>query len=73
MANPKVRLNVNVPAPVASALDKLAEDQGYTRSDILRKAVLLFEAVVAAKAKGGRLVILSEEDGIKKETNFVDL
>ena len=73
MAAPKVRLNVNVPAPVANALDELAEEKGYSRGDMLKKAVLLLKAVTSAEAKGGRLVILSEEGGKTKETIFYDL
>lgn len=73
MTNSKVRLNVNVPAPVIDKMDKIADKEGNTRGDILRKAVLLLEAVKLAEEKGGRLVILSEEDGVKKETQFVGL
>lgn len=73
MPNSKVRLNINVPTPVANKLNKLAQDSGYSKSDMLQKAVLLLEAVISAQEKGGRLVIVNEEEGIQKETNFIGI
>ena len=68
-----VRLNVSVAEPVAEKLDSLCEDEGYSKADILRKSILLYEAVTAAEKQGGQLIMLSEEDGIRKETRFISL
>lgn len=73
MATSKVRLNVNVAAPVAGTLDRLAKDKGYSRSDIMQQALLLLDAVASAKKKGGRLVILNEEGGVVSKTDIVGL
>lgn len=71
MANEKVRMNLQVSAELNEVLDKIADDTGSNRSDVIRQALALMKVAHEAKQKGKRLGIVS--DPSKLETEIVGL
>ena len=47
-----------------SLLDELAETTGATKSDVLRRAIVLFEAAVRAKGKGRQMAIVDQNEKV---------
>jgi Arc/MetJ-type ribon-helix-helix transcriptional regulator len=71
MANEKVRMNLQVSAELNDVLDKIADDTGSNRSEVIRQALALMKVAHEAKQKGKRLGIVS--DPSKLETEIVGL
>ena len=62
MAAPeRVRLSLDVTADVNATLERLAEETGNTKSDILRKAIGLMMVAADAKKKGETLGVVGED------------
>ncbi len=61
------RLNVNISNALSDTLDNLAELEETSKTDILRKAIALFDLVIKEREKGGKLIVVDEENNIKKE------
>lgn len=61
------RLNVNISNALSNTLDNLAEAEETSKTDILRKAIALFELVIKEREKGGKLIVVDEENNIRKE------
>ncbi len=61
------RLNVNISNALDSTLEGLAQREETNKSEILRKAIALFDLVVTEKEKGGKLIVIDENNNIKKE------
>lgn len=60
MAN-KIRLTLEVTPEINSVLENLAEATGSTKSDVLRKAIALFEYAAKNKAKGRELALIDSK------------
>lgn len=65
------RLNISMPDTVLDRLDKIAVDSGSSKSEILRKALMLFE-VAHNSIKEGKKVGIASEDG-RLEREFIGL
>lgn len=64
----KVRLSLDVPQELNECLEKLAEETGYSKSDVLRQAIGFMNIVVEAKQKGLKMGIAEDIDQpIKRE------
>ncbi len=61
------RLNVNISNSLDSTLESLAQREETNKSEILRKAIALFDLVVTEKEQGGKLIVIDENNNIKKE------
>jgi hypothetical protein len=63
----KVRLNVNITPALADTIANLADCEGASKAEIVKKAIALFEVVVEAKEKGGKLLIIDEKANTQRE------
>jgi hypothetical protein len=63
----KVRLNISITPALSQTLEDLALQENNTKSDILRKAIALFEVVHEARKEGGQILIVDPKSGDKKE------
>jgi metal-responsive CopG/Arc/MetJ family transcriptional regulator len=71
MAGEKVRMNLQVSAELNAVLDKIADDTGTNRSDVIRQAIALMKVAHEAKQNGKRLGLVT--DPSKLETEIVGL
>jgi predicted transcriptional regulator len=60
----KIRLTLEVTTELNSALESLAETSGSTKSDVLRKAIALFEYASKNKAKGRELALIDKSEKV---------
>ncbi len=61
MSAEKVRLNLDVSPELNQTLDELATKIHGTKSDVLRKAIVLMELAVQAKDKEQKLGIIDKD------------
>ena len=59
------RYNVEFSDEVNQALERLADEQGGSKADVIRRAIALERYLAGVKEKGGRLLI--EQDGQMSE------
>lgn len=62
-----VRLNVNITEELNGALDFLAANDGITKSELLRKAIALFDVAVTEHRMGHKLAITDSEHHVLRE------
>lgn len=62
-----VRRNVKIPDDFAGKLGVMAEASDQTKSEILRKALTLFEAAREGKREGKKLALVNQKDKITTE------
>lgn len=62
-----VRLNVNITDELNGRLDNLAEKNGTTKSELLRRAIALLDLAADESAKGNRLAITNREHKVLRE------
>jgi predicted transcriptional regulator len=62
-----VRLNVNITEELNDRLDTLAENDGITKSELLRKAIVLIEVAVAERKLGHKLAITDNQHHVLRE------
>ena len=62
-----VRLSLIASPELNATLEELAERSHSTKSDVLRKAVALFDVASAAKQNGQKIGILDQDDKLVKE------
>jgi predicted transcriptional regulator len=58
MAKRTIRLTLEVSTDLNDTLDNLASNSSSTKSDVLRKAIALFEFASAGKQKGRALALI---------------
>lgn len=63
----KVRLNVNITPALADTIANLADCEGASKGEIVKKAIALFEVVVEAKQSGGKLLIVDDKANTQRE------
>jgi hypothetical protein len=63
----RVRLNLVITRKLDETLEKLANANGTNKSEILRKALALFEVANEAKERGNKLGILSKDRQVLTE------
>lgn len=65
--NTRVRLNLVITKQLDEMLEKLAEENGTNKSEILRKALALFEVANEAKEQGNKLGVVSKDRQVLAE------
>lgn len=68
----KVKMTLEMSAELNQVLEQLAESLGTTKSDVVRKALVLMEVASAAKSKGQTLGVVTKDEG-KLVTQIVGL
>ncbi|MEQ6340117.1 MAG: ribbon-helix-helix domain-containing protein [Gammaproteobacteria bacterium] len=63
----RVRLSLDVSSKVNDQLEALAEDEGTSKSDIMRKAIALVMVALQAKHKGQKLGTLDKDGHVLSE------
>ena len=61
------RLNVNISDDLNARLDTLAAQTGSTKSELLRKAIVLMDLAVTESQQGHKLGILDDERHVLRE------
>lgn len=68
----KVRLSLDVPQELNEMLEKLADETGSSKSDVLRKAISFMDIVLEAQQKGLKIGIAEDRNHpIKTEILFL--
>ena len=65
--NPKVRLNLDINARTNEILQRLANDAGVTKSDVVRRAISLMSIAVEGKREGFKLGLVASDKKLTKE------
>ncbi len=69
--NQRVRLNLEFPPKVANNLERLADlSESSSRTEVIRKALKLFDLVLSHREEGGKLV-LEHQDGSQETVQFL--
>lgn len=63
----RVRLNLVITKQLDTMLEKLAREKGTNKSEILRKALALYEVANDAKAHGNKMGIVSQDRQVLTE------
>ena len=66
-----VRMNLQVSAEINELLEKIADETGSNRSEVIRQALALMKVAHEAKQKGKRIGLVSDPE--KLETEIVGL
>ena len=67
----KIRMNLQVSNEMNDVLERIADDTGTNRSDVIRQALALMKVAHEAKSRGKHLGIVS--DPSKLDTEIVGL
>jgi ribbon-helix-helix CopG family protein len=67
MAQPKVRLNLQMSGEMNELLEKIADDSGRNKSEVIRQAFALIKFAHEAKQKGKHLGVVSDPDKLDVE------
>ncbi len=60
-----VRLNLTISDDLAKALDHMATESQATKSEVLRKALTLFEVACEGVEKGSSLALVDADNHVK--------
>jgi predicted transcriptional regulator len=71
MAQEKVRMNLQVSNELNEMLEKIADDTGTNRTEVIRQALALMKVAHEAKRKGKHIGLVSDPQ--KLETEIVGL
>ena len=63
----EVRLSLVLSPQLNARLDELAEKAHATKSDVLRKALILYDVAAEAKEKGERLALIDKDRNVLTE------
>jgi predicted transcriptional regulator len=63
----EIRLSLVVSPELNDVLEDLADASHSTKSEVLRKAIALFDVASAAKQKNQKIGILDQDDKVVKE------
>jgi predicted DNA-binding protein len=66
MANP-IRFTLTVSPDLAEQLEKLSENTGVSKADIIRRGIGLFDVAVEAKNKHQHIGVTTDPDKLDKE------
>lgn len=61
----KIRFNMEVTQDMNSLMERLAEAAGLSKSELMRRAILLFEAGVQAKRRDERMATIDQNNNVK--------
>ena len=62
-----VRLNVNLNAATADALKKLSEEQGVSLTEVVRRAISLYDFIDDERRSGNRVQMTDPKTGTVRE------
>lgn len=62
-----VRLNLTISDDLAATLDRMSSESETTKSDVLRKALILFEVAREGKSEGKKLALIAPDGGVTTE------
>jgi predicted transcriptional regulator len=65
--NESIRLSLSISPELNARLDNLAQSGHTTKSEILRKAIALFDVAAQAKAENNRLGVLDQNKRLLSE------
>jgi predicted transcriptional regulator len=63
----KVRLSLDISSELNDLLERLAEQSGSTKSEVLRKAIALMEVATEAKRQGKKFGIADRDQQLSTE------
>ena len=63
----KVRMNLQVSAEINDLLEKIADETGSNRSEVIRRALALMKVAHDARQRGKRLGLVSDPDKLETE------
>lgn len=66
-----IKLNLDMTPSMKAMIDKIAAESGLGLAEVLRRAVILVDAVQEAKGRGESLVFIDKDDKIV--TNVIGL
>lgn len=66
-AHESIRLSLSVSPELNARLDNLAQSGHTTKSEVLRKAIALFDVAAQAKAENNRLAVLDQNKQLLSE------
>ena len=69
----KTRTTLDLPQRLNASVERMAQENGTTKADILRFAVEFLTAATAAKEAGMHVGAWSEQDGKRVEREFIGL
>ncbi|MBF0304501.1 MAG: ribbon-helix-helix protein, CopG family [Alphaproteobacteria bacterium] len=62
-----VRLNMTISDDLAQALDRMAAESQQSKSELLRKALTLFEVAREGKREGKKLALMDRDGHVETE------
>jgi len=65
--NESIRLSLSISPELNARLDNLAQSGHTTKSEVLRKAIALFDVAAQAKAENNRLGVLDQNKRLVSE------
>ena len=71
MSNDKVRLNLQVSADLNDMIERIADESGTNRSEVIRQALALMKVAHDAKSRGKHIGLVSDPE--KLDTAIVGL
>lgn len=57
-----VRMSLNISPELAEKLEQMSEETHTSKSDIIRKALLIMDIAIDNKKKGNRLALVNKQD-----------
>jgi predicted transcriptional regulator len=63
----KVRMNLQVSPEISDLLEKIADETGSNRSEVIRRALALMKVAHEARQRGKRLGLVSDPDKLETE------
>ena len=63
----QVSLSLTISKPLDDKLEKLADENDIAKSEVLRKALVLFEVAIEAREQGNKLGVLSKDRQVLAE------
>ncbi|MGH9827358.1 MAG: ribbon-helix-helix protein, CopG family [Blastocatellia bacterium] len=67
MAQEKVRMNMQISAELNEMLEKIADDTGSNRSEVIRQALALMKVAYDAKKKGKHIGLATDANSLETE------
>lgn len=67
MAQEKVRMNMQISAELNEMLEKIADDTGSNRSEVIRQALALMKVAYDAKKKGKHIGFATDANALETE------
>lgn len=60
----KIRVTMDVSPEFKQLLERLAENESRSQTDVIRRAIALYQYALDAKVKGKQLAVLNQDDSV---------